>query len=345
MSSFAAVIHPLDAKEDMRRWYPVLARVVPTALIRGLTRKLPPFVLSEIRGVRSQEDGTQAAGWLVVCPLSTVQMLQLPPQTIYDKIVQAGRVAQRRGARLLGLGATASAVGDGGVTIAQRLNMPITTGRTLAVGLAVEALQTASQNMGLDMHSATAAVVGASGSVGLACAEMLAPMVGRLILVGRREIRLSQARAQAEAAGAVAVKVSTEISVVREADIVLSATSALQAILYPEHLKRHALVCDVALPPDVAPDVKRQRQDVSLIRGGIVTVPGPADLGCDLGLPAGHAYAYVVEPMILALEGRYESLSLGQRVHMEKVREITQLAQKHGFSVPETRLSRDDHSQ
>ena len=339
------MIHPLDAKEDMRRWYPVLAQFLPRVLIHALARQLPPLVLSEIRGVRSQEDGTQATGWLVGCPLSTVQMLRSPPQMVYDTIVQAGRLAQRRGARVLGLGSTASAIGDGGVTIAQRLNTPITTGRTLAVGLAVEALQTASQDEGLDMGAATAAVVGASGSVGLACAEMLAPMVGRLILVGRREIRLSQARAQAEAAGAVAVKVSTEISAVREASIVLSATSASRPILYPEHLKRRALVCDVALPPDVAPEVKRERRDISLIRGGIVAVPAPADLGCDFGLPAGQAYAHMVEPMILALEGRYESLSLGQRVHTEKVMEITQLAQKHGFSVPETRVSRDDPNQ
>jgi predicted amino acid dehydrogenase len=70
-----------------------------------------------------------------------------------------------------------------------------------------------------------------------------------------------------------------------------------------------------------------------VISGGIVDVPGRVDLGFDFGLPAGRAYACMAEVMVLALEGRYESFSLGQRVEMEKVREIARLARKHGFQL------------
>jgi predicted amino acid dehydrogenase len=222
-------------------------------------------------------------------------------------------------------------VGDGGVTIAQRLNMPVTTGNSLTVGFAVEALIQTAERHGLEMERATAAVVGASGSIGLASAEMLAPLVERLILIGRREIRLSQARAQAEAAGAARVRVSTDLDDVATADLILSATSATRPILRPHHLKKTAVVCDVARPPDVAPAVKRKRGDVAVVEGGIVSVPGSVNFGFDLGLPAGQAYACMAEAMTLALEGRYESFSLGQRVHTEKAQEITQLARKHGF--------------
>jgi predicted amino acid dehydrogenase len=260
-------------------------------------------------------------------------MLELAPQVVYDKIVKAGRLGQKQGARILGLGAFTSVAGDGGVTVAQRLNMPVTTGNCLTVGMAVEAVRDAAEQRGLVLETVTAAVVGASGSIGLACAEMLARQVKTLILVGRQEIRVSQARAQVEAAGTAEVRVSTRIDDIREADLVLSATSALKPIIEPRHLKEGAIVCDVARPPDVSPAVRRERKDVSVINGGVVDVPGRVDFGFDFGLPAGETFACMAEVMVLALEGRYESFSLGQRVEREKVREITQLAQKHGFQL------------
>ena len=333
MENFAFIIHPLDSRRDVARRYPVLAQLLAPPLIRLLARLWPPLVLSHVVGVRSRQSGDRAEGWLLACPLTAVQMLELPPQAVYDKVVQTGRLAQKQGARILGLGAFTSVVGDGGVTIAQRLNMPVTTGNSLTVGLAVESLMKAADQLGLVVETATAAVVGASGSIGLGCAELLAPLVERLILVGRREIHLSQARAQAEAAGAAKVRMSTNVSAVVEADLVLSATSASHPLLYPRHLKRNALVCDIALPPDVAPEVKQERRDVTVIQGGVVEVPGPADFGFDFGLPPGLAYACMAEAIVLALEGRYESFSLGQKVYTDAVHEITQLAYQHGFRL------------
>lgn len=346
----AALIHPLDAKRDAARVYPILAGVLPAPLVCLLTRHWPPLVISRVRGLRSQGAGEEIEGWLVACPLSAGQILRLPPQVVYDKIVRAGRLAQRQGARILGLGGFTAGVGDGGVTVAQRLKMPVTTGNSLKVASAIAALTEAVEGAAgggpvrgasrgqarpfLTMEDAVAAVVGASGSIGLGCAEMLAPLVRGLILVGRREIHLSWARAHVEAAGAAGkVRVSTRLDAIREADLVLSATSAAQPLIEPQDLKEGAIVCDVARPPDVSPTVRREREDVMVIDGTVVGVPGHVNLGFDFGLAAGQAYACVAEVMVLALEGRYESFSLGQRVETEKVREVAQLAGKHGFRL------------
>ncbi len=334
MDSFAVVVHPLHPKLDVARRYPFLGRVLPTPLILFLTRRWPPLILSRIQGLRSQWSEASATGWLVACPLTASQLMRLPPQAVYDKLVQSGRLAQHRGARILGLGGIASAVGDSGVTVAQRLAMPVTTGKSLTVGLAIEGLKAAAEERGLSLEGATAAVVGASGSIGLACAEMLAPLAERLILVGRQEIRLSEARAWVEAAGAANVEVATGFGTVSQADVVVTATTSLQPILHGRSLKKGALVCDVALPPDLDPAVSEERGDVTVVRGGIARLPGGCELGFDLGLPAGHVYGCLAEVMVLALEGRYESYSLGRRVHIDKVREITQLAWRHGFSLP-----------
>jgi fatty aldehyde-generating acyl-ACP reductase len=123
------------------------------------------------------------------------------------------------------------------------------------------------------------------------------------------------------------------VEAIREAEMVLSATSAARPVIQPEHLKHGAVVCDVARPSDVSDRVGRERQDVLVIGGGVVDVPGNVDFGFDFGLPPGKAYACMAETMVLALEERCESYSLGKDVRPAQVREIAQLARKHGFRL------------
>jgi len=338
MDSFACVIHPLHPKRDVARKYPLLGKVLPTPLIHFLSRFWPPVYLSHITGVRSEATGKEIEGWLLACPFTTRQMLQLPPQTVYKKIVQTGGLAQRLGARILGLLAFTSVIGDGGVTIAQRLAIPVTTGRSLTVAVTVEALEEAARCKGVRPESATVAVVGATGTTGSACAELLASVAAELVLIGRSdsdlaESRLAQVEMRVREAGARLVRTSTRLEDIREADMVLSVTSAARPVIQPEHLKRGAVVCDVATPPDVSPRVAIERDDVLVIEGGEVDVPGEVDFGFDFGLPPGKAFACMAETMVLALEGRYESYSLGKEIRVEQAREIAQLARKHGFQL------------
>jgi len=333
MSGFAFVIHPVDPKRDVARKYPRLAKVLPTGLVHFLARLWPPVCLSHITGVRSVDTGKEIEGWLVACPFTARQALELPTRTVYNKIVAAGRLAQRLDAQILGLGAFTSVVGDAGVTVARQLDIPVTTGHSFTVATAVEALEEGARCKGVQLASSTVAVIGATGSIGRACAESLAPAVGGLILIGRSESRLAQVRAQVEGAGCRRVRTSLRVEEVCEADLVLSATSAADSVIQPEYLKRDAVVCDIALPPDVSPRVKQERSDVLIISGGVVDVPGEVDFGFDFGLSSGKAYACMAETMVLALDGRYESYSLGKHVRIEQVHEIAWLARKHGFRL------------
>jgi predicted amino acid dehydrogenase len=153
------------------------------------------------------------------------------------------------------------------------------------------------------------------------------------MLIGRRQPRLAELEVQVREAGARAVRISTRVEDIRAAQMVLSATSAAGSVIQPQHLGHGAVVCDVARPPDVSPRVKKERDDVLIISGGVVDVPGEVDFGFDFGLPPGKAYACMAETMVLALEGRHESYSLGKDVQLERVYEITQLARKHGFQL------------
>jgi fatty aldehyde-generating acyl-ACP reductase len=333
MDSFAFAVHPVDPKKDVARKYPHLAQVLPTRLVHFLSRFWPPVRLSHITGVRSEATGKRIEGWLLACPLTARQALELPTWAVYNKIIATGRLAQRLGAQIVGLGAFLSVVGDAGVTVARHLDIPVTTGHSFTVATALEALEAGARCKDIRLESSTVAVIGATGSIGRACAELLAPTVSELVLIGRSESRLARMLAQVEKAGACRVRVSTQVGDIREADLVISATSAARPIVRSEYLRQGAVVCDMALPPDVSPRVARERSDVLVIGGGVVDVPGEVDLGFDFGLAPGRAYACLAETMALALDGRYESYSLGKRVRVEQVREIAQLARRHGFRL------------
>jgi fatty aldehyde-generating acyl-ACP reductase len=335
MDSFAFIIHPLNPKADVARKYPQLARVLSTRLIHFLSRYWPPLVLSHVVGIRSAATGKEIEGWLLACPLTARQLVRLPTRVAYRKIIQTGRLAERLGAGVLGLGAYTSVVGDGGATVARALKIPVTTGDSYAAALAIRALLQIGLRVGIAPERATVAIVGATGAIGAACARCLAPRVARLVLVGRRMARLEAVAAEVSRLGGASVALSLEMDSIRQAHAVISATSAGRPIIFPEHLRPGAVVCDVAQPHDVSRRVAGERDDVLVIDGGLAKVPGEVDFGFDYGLPPDLTFGCIAETIALALEGRFEDYTVGKTIGIERVREIETMAEKHGFRLAE----------
>ena len=334
MDSFAFIIHPIDPKRDIARKYPFLARIVNDWIIYQFAPYFPPVYLSEVEGLVSASTGNQVKGWLIACPLTPKHFMQLPEKQVYRKIIETGHLAEKLGAKILGLGAYTSVVGDAGWTVAQHLDIPVTTGDAYTVSIAVQAVERAALEMDIPLKDATAAVVGATGAVGRACASMLSHSVGELYLVARRQTELDLLRERLMTAGCRAqLHTSTDMSVLREAQLVLTVTSAVHAVIEPEDLQPGSVVCDVARPRDVSTRVAAMRDDVLVIDGGMVQVPGQVDFHFDFGFPPQKAYACMAETMALALEGRFEDYTIGRDITLERVEEITHIAAKHGFQL------------
>ena len=330
--TFAFIIHPIDPKRDVGRKWPWLGKLLTEGQVNFFSAYFPPVYISEINGVRSQATQREVRGWFIACPFTPQRMLQLPINHVYDKIVACGHKAEKLGARLLGLGAYTSVVGDAGLTIAQRLEIPVTTGDSYTIAMAVEAVRKAAQVMDIPLETATAAVVGATGAIGSVCAQMLADDVCDLILVGRREDALEEVRELCEGRRAE-IRTGTDMSLIYGADLVLTVTSAINTVIEPQHLKPGAVVCDVARPRDVSKLVAEQRDDVLVIEGGMLEVPGPVDFHFDFGFPPRKAFACMAETMALALEGRYEDYSVGKALTVEQAREIAAICARHGFKL------------
>lgn len=327
MTPFAFIIHPIDARRDVARKYPI-ARFLPEPLIEWFLRHKQPTVLSEIKGVRSPT-GAETHGWFIGCPLTPKMMLELPLDFVYGRIIECCQIAADLGAKIIGLGAFTAVVGDGGETIARRSPIPVTTGNSLTVATAIEGAMEAARLMEIVPADATLAIVGATGSIGRTCALIMAPSFQRTILVGRD---LERTQAVANEIGASA-EATTDPNRIREADVVITVTSAGAALIQPEMLKPGAVVCDVARPRDVSIRVARERDDVLVIEGGVVEVPGEVDFGFNFGFPPKTAYACMSETMALALEDRPEPFTIGKQVSPEQVREIQALAERHGFRL------------
>lgn len=333
MDSFAFIIHPIDPKRDVSRKFPLLGKILTEKQIDFFSTFFPPVYLSEIEGITSAATGKQIKGWFVACPYTPRRMMQLGEQTVYRKIIQTGHVAEKLGAQILGLGAFTSVVGDAGITIAKALDIPVTTGDAYTVSLAVQAIREAARVMEIPLHQATAAIVGATGAIGRVCAEMLAGDVERLLLIARDEKRLAELRDRLKSKARGEVVFSTKMEALAEADLILTVTSAIHDVIHPEHLRAGSVVCDVARPRDVSAMVAKVRNDIFVIDGGMVDVPGPVNFHFNFGFPPGKAYGCMAETIALTLEGRFEDYTVGKDITLERVNEITAMAEKHGFRL------------
>jgi len=333
VDTFAFIIHPIDPKRDVSRKFPFLGRVLNERQINFFSTFFPPVYISEIEGIRSDATGKEIKGWFIACPYTPTRMMELPERAVYRKIIQTGRLAEKLGAQMLGLGAFTSVVGDAGITIAKALDVPVTTGDSYTVIVAIEAIREAASLMDIPFGRASAAVVGATGTIGQVCADMLADSVERLYLIGRRHEALEELRDRLKVHARAELIVSTDMSVLSDAQLILTVTSAVHDVIRPEHLQPGSVVCDVARPRDVSAMVAASRDDILVIDGGMVDVPGPVDFHFNFGFPPGKVYACMAETIALTLEGRLEDYTLGKHITRERVDEIGSIARKHGFRL------------
>jgi acetylornithine/succinyldiaminopimelate/putrescine aminotransferase/predicted amino acid dehydrogenase len=244
--------------------------------------------------------------------------------------VRAGvELARREGATIVGCGGYTSILTDNCRDLAEE-DLGVTSGNSLTVAASFAALTRAAGELGLRRR--VVGVVGATGNIGAALAELASELADAVVLVGRPAAarRLERLAARLGATATVA----TDLSALRDCNVVVSASNSPRPIIFPEHLASTPLVlCDVAVPRDVHESVVRERPKARIIRGGIVRLPMGQTLDvAALDLPKGHVYACLGETILLGLASRRENFSLGP-VRPDRVREILSVAKRHSFAI------------
>jgi predicted amino acid dehydrogenase len=246
-------------------------------------------------------------------------------------------MAERMGCRLMGLGAFTSVVGDAGETVAHESAIAITSGNSLTVAATLEAAKQAVVNMGAtSLKEGRAMIIGATGSIGAVCSRLLAQAIHDVVLVSIEPEKLIDLKRtiERETPGTKVTIALRPGDLAAECDLVVTATSAFgQRILDISTCKPGAVICDVARPPDIGKKEAALRPDVAVIESGEVLIPGDIDIDYDIGLPKGTTYACLAETALLAMEGRFESFTLGRNIDVDKVKEIYRLFKKHEFHI------------
>src|SRR5690554_4385832 len=103
---FGFIVHPLDLSDIYSKFS--FAKRLPKPMLQALMRHAPAIHVSHATGIETPHQ--RAEGWFVAVPLTAEQMIAMPTEVVLNKIIQAGRKAQQRGAKIVGLGAFTSVV-------------------------------------------------------------------------------------------------------------------------------------------------------------------------------------------------------------------------------------------
>jgi predicted amino acid dehydrogenase len=104
--------------------------------------------------------------------------------------------------------------------------------------------------------------------------------------------------------------------------------------LHSNHIKRNCVILDDTQPRNTSKDLLTQRPDVTIIDGGLVSVPH-LKFSTSIGLPQGISFACLAETMLLAKAGYKKDFSIGNP-SLDQAHIINQIADnnKHlGFDV------------
>jgi predicted amino acid dehydrogenase len=335
VNRFAFVIHPLSVEHIHRHFR--FTRLLPDSWVEAVSALAPPRYLTRITGGRSPATGQRIEGFLFSLGATPRLIMKRSEQITYRQLNQVAKMAEKKGARILGLGAFTKVVGDAGITVARQADIPVTSGNSLTVAATLEAAKQAVMRMGMkDLTRGRAMIVGATGAIGSVCSRLIAAAIRDVVLVSIEPDRLAALKQaiEEETPGARVVTALTSSELISGCDLVVTATSAFgQRILDISRCKPGAVICDVALPSDIGADEAAVRPDVLVVESGEVVIPGPVDFHFDLGLPRGVGHACLAEAALLAMEGRFEDYTLGRNLEIGRVKEIYRLFQKHGFKI------------
>lgn len=180
---FAFLVHPLYLKNYIE--FDTSLGMFSETQLRDLVWRwnslVEPFPVCQAR--ITSPTGAQAYGEFICVCYTSEELMAMSREEAFKELSAAVNLAKDRGAQIVGLGAYTSVVSKGGKDL-RNLGVAITTGNSYTVATAVEATLEASARLGIPLAEITAAIVGATGSIGRACTLLLAEQLNNLVLIG-----------------------------------------------------------------------------------------------------------------------------------------------------------------
>jgi putrescine aminotransferase len=295
----------------------------------------------------------------IFCVFLTPEQLLENQARAVELVVQACCQAAQWGAEIIGLGAMTAVVGSRGMEINEKSPVPVTTGNSLTVYSSLKAFQEMVKRLVIDIYQQKIVIVGFPGSITLAITQALLKEGFKLVLASRKKTHfLHRFLSSLDDTIRGNVEITSDLSnALSRGKIIFSATSSGN-IIDPDSLQPGSILFDIAQPRDVIKK-KEKRKDILIIDAGTISLPKtngtavhsislpfspfspfPIGLRTYRGTPiynySGVGPFYIPsclgETITLALEERKESFSLGRELDLERIKEIGELSEKHGFT-------------
>ena len=326
--TFAFIVHPRSI-DDVYKKYPIF-RFFPRFIQEIILGLLPPMIVGKIKV------GDQAEGYIITIPLIPHQILN-KRSLAQKKILKAIKLAEAKNVKIVGLGALVSSVTNGGESIKDKISVPITSGNSLTAIVAVESVKKMVAARNKSLSSMRVAILGATGSIGQGITFLLYENgVHDTILIGKTLEHVEELRMAVKDKYAKDADVTSDITRLREADLVIVATNAPDAFIKSEYLKIGAMIYDLTQPQNISRKVKEERADLVIVDGGIVSVPG-IEFSFNLGTPEGTTFACLAETILLALEDGQAKGSFTGKVDVGDAKNIWDIFLRHNFRIASLR--------
>jgi fatty aldehyde-generating acyl-ACP reductase len=336
LKGFAVIGHHYNIQHLVRYFksFKPDMKVPSREFIAGLFDLVPSYKTFEIKGFKSKT-GKTVDGCFIICPIIP-DMIELSPERVMEKVVQACHVAEQNGMGIVVLGGFTSVVGEKySKQLASSVHIPMTTGNALTVALVIDGIEEAAKLMGCEISGAKMTIIGGTGDIGSAVARYFSERVHEITITSRSEKNLMDTERTLFYYGKARIKTSRDSArSVRNADIVLAAASVSSSIIGLENFKPGAVICDVGYPKNIS-YTACDRKDIFIFSGGIAALPSEFNPGFDVGLPNTNVlYGCFTEAILLALEDRYENFSWGKgNISRDRVEYIRAAAKRHGFEL------------
>lgn len=289
-----------------------------------------------VKSINGDEVHIRFIGLNLTAPQISEQRHQRNLGWIREKIEAGATLARDQGCQVVGFGGYTSSV-TGNCRRIKTENIALTSGNSLTIGMAIDALKKIAIETGIGLDGVHIAVVGIPGNIASIAAILLAPYASELTLIQRRaashKVESLVERIQA-ANPKTKINVTDDLYALQDAALVMTATVSGESFIHAEHLSNDKMViCDVSVPPDVSDEVLLERPNATVLNGGIVRLPHNEDFSiAGIPLKRGRVFACMAETLLMGLEGFTEHGTYGD-ITPEGVKRMLAMAEKHGFTL------------
>jgi predicted amino acid dehydrogenase len=331
MKAFAYLACP-KTPQQLRRILP-FTRFVPQSLLKPILNKfINPAKIA--RYTIYPKKGRGILGYFLLCPLFNTHGPIEDPGFIYEKILSAAELAKQLGAQILGINGCTTLLQEKEPLIAKKSKIPITTGNTFTAWSIIEAIYRTTRIQNIPLATSTMLIIGATTPVASLCAQRFSPVVKHLILACEKKEKLNQLKEKLSHHNSLIITITESLpDAIPEADIIVNTLYSNNILqVQQDRLKPGVLICTFTCNDEKHTQLL-PGQNIHIVRAGLVKPSLASQFSPFKGLPPAIIPTHLAETLLLTIEKRFVSYSVGEYINPDKLEEIANIAVKHGFEI------------